>query len=334
MADKKKRNKITKRRAKSGQQKKKKRTLRLVKSKPKLDPQVIERPGMPHMGAPEGFRSISFSQAMMEYGKPLMDRMENEDDLNKVLQMSGLFWNYALSVEKGEADKRLEKEITRAVKSACGMDKKEADALLRQMIERHGYLFPQNIQPEPGLPFMFIRKEVRHIIRPFDYNSLELSDKIISPDKDDAAIISRLKELDEHIYGNTGYETYEKLLFSLKDEVEDKFEKWLIAKRLKGDVKDFSTCLHVYFDFVYGYMHDEVVVLKAVPREYFLEFFEDFLIRKMMVDPNEYIFWPPALKLFYQFLHEKEYLDNPNPIINRINELEPYFIDVLKKQFS
>jgi len=334
MADKKKRNKIIKRRAKAGQQKKKKRTLRLVKSKPKLDPQVIERPGMPHMGAPDGFRSISFSQAMMEYAKPLMDRMENEDDLNKVLQASGLFWNYALSVERGEADERLEKEIIKAVKSTFGMDKQEADALLRQMIERHGYLFPPDIQPEPGLPFMFIRKEVRHIIRPFDNNSLELSDKIIPPDKDDAAIISRLKELDKHISDDTGYEAYEPLLFSLKDEVEDKFEKWLIAKGLKGDARGFSTCLHVYFDFVYGYMHDEVFVFKSVPHECLLEFFEDFLIRKMMADPNEYILWPPALKLFYQFLHEKEYLDNPDPIIHRIDDLEPYFIEVLKKQFS
>ena len=270
----------------------------------------------------------------MEYAKPLMDRMENEDDLNKVLQASGLFWNYALSVEKGEADKKLEKEIIKAVKSTLGMDKQEAGALLRQMIERHGYLFPPDIQPEPGLPFMFIRKEVRHIIRPFDYNSLELSDKIISPDKDDAAIISRLNELDKHISDDTGYEAYESLLFSLKDEVEDKFEKWLIAKGLKGDARDFSTCLHVYFDFVYGYMHDEVVVLRSVPHEYFVEFFEDFLIRKVMVDPNEYIFWPPALKLFYQFLYEKEYLNSPDIIIQQINELEPHFIEVLKKQFS
>ncbi|MBW2169440.1 MAG: hypothetical protein JRG69_09325, partial [Deltaproteobacteria bacterium] len=282
MADKKKRKRIIKKRNKVSQQKKKKRALRLVKSQPKLEPQVIERPGMPHMGAPDGFRSISFSQAMMEYAKPLMERMENEDDLNKALQASGLFWNYALSVERGEADKRLEKKIIRAVKSTFGMDKQEADALLRQMIERHGYLFPQDIQPEPGLPFMFIRKEMLHIIRPFDYNSLKPSDKIIPPDKNDAAIITRLKELDRHIYENAGYEAYEELLFSLKDEVEDKFEKWLIAKGLKGDVTDFSTCLHIYFDFVYGYMHDEVFVFKSVPHERFLEFFEDYQKKKMM----------------------------------------------------
>ncbi|MBW1707978.1 MAG: hypothetical protein JRJ86_22935, partial [Deltaproteobacteria bacterium] len=92
MADKKKRKRIIKKRDKVSQQKKKKRALRLVKSQPKLEPQVIQRPGMPYMGAPDGFRSISFSQAMMEYAKPLMERMENEDDLNKALQASGLFW--------------------------------------------------------------------------------------------------------------------------------------------------------------------------------------------------------------------------------------------------
>ena len=75
-------------------------------------------------------------------------------------------------------------------------------------------------------------------------------------------------------------------------------------------------------------------VLKSVPDLYFLEFFEDFLLRKMMVEPIEYVYWPPALKLFYRFLHEKGYLDNQEDIIREIDKLEPYFIEVLRKQFS
>jgi hypothetical protein len=81
-------------------------------------------------------------------------------------------------------------------------------------------------------------------------------------------------------------------------------------------------------------MHDDTVVLKSVPDIYFLEFFEDFLLRKMMVEPLEYVYWPPALKLFYRFLHEKGYLDNQEDLIRKIDKLEPYFIEVLRKQFS
>jgi len=81
-------------------------------------------------------------------------------------------------------------------------------------------------------------------------------------------------------------------------------------------------------------MHDDVLIIKTVSDPYWMEFFEDFLIRKMMAEPPEYIFWLPALKLFYRFLHEKGYLNNPDKIIRRIDKIEPYFIDVLKHQFS
>ncbi|OPX32944.1 MAG: hypothetical protein B1H11_13355, partial [Desulfobacteraceae bacterium 4484_190.1] len=115
---------------------------------------------------------------------------------------------------------------------------------------------------------------------------------------------------------------------------EERFRRWLIAKGVKESAENFSSCLYIYFDFIYGYMHDEVVIFKSVPDQYFIEFFEDFLIRKLMADPGEYVSWPPALKLFYQFLYEKEYLDNPEAMIRRIDAIEPYFIEVLKKQFS
>ena len=332
MVDKKK--KIAKRRIKTAERKKKKRALRLVRSRPEPAPKVIERPGLPHMGAPEGFRSISMSQAMMEYAKPLMKLVEDDEDFNTALQAAMLFWNYAMSVERGETDAKLEKEIRKTVKSEFDLDKDAADALVEKMIERHSYLFPSDVQPEPGMPFMFIRKEVRHLIRPFDYEKLVFSDKAIPPDQEDTKVINRLRELDRHIYDGADYGAYKELLISLKDEFEDRFEKWLAAKELKNDIKDFSSCLHIYFDFIYGYMHDEVVVFKLVLDQYFMEFFEDFLVRKLMADPEEYVYWPPALKLFYQFLYEKEYLDNPEAIIRQIDAIEPYFIEVLKKQFS
>lgn len=71
---------------------------------------------MPYLGAPEGFRSISFSQAIMEYGAPLMAQAENEKTMNAALQLSSLFWNYALSVRDGKVDLKIEKEIVEGIK--------------------------------------------------------------------------------------------------------------------------------------------------------------------------------------------------------------------------
>ncbi len=330
---KKKEGEIDKQRSKAHEKMKNRRTLRLLKSRPK--PQIIHRPGLPHMGAPEGFRSISISQAIMEYAKPLMKYVDDDEKgIDEAVQISTLLWNYSVSVEGGNEDKELEKKILSALKKAFGYDKSEAHGLFTKMVERHRYLFPQDVRPEPGIPFMFIRKEVRHLIRPFDYEKLILSNKIIPPDQKDRDVIGKIETLDSYIHDGTEYDKYEEFFLSLKDECQDVFEKWLIAKGLKGDVQDLSFCLHTYLDFIYGYMHDDIVVLKSVPNIYFVEFFEDFLLRKMMAEPNEYVYWTPALKLFYQFLHEKGYLKNHRDIIGEIDRVEPYFIEVLKKQFS
>jgi len=181
---------------------------------------------------------------------------------------------------------------------------------------------------------MFIRKEVHYLITPFDYKRLALSDEIFPADQEEEKLIEKIQQLDGYIEDSADYSSYEDLLFSLQDACQERFEKWLTAKGLKEDIRDFSRCLTIYLDFIYGYMHDDTVILKAVPDIYFLEFFEDFLLRKMMVEPGEYIFWPPALKLFYQFLDEKGYLDNPDDLISKIDKVEPYFIEVLRKQFS
>lgn len=120
----------------------------------------------------------------------------------------------------------------------------------------------------------------------------------------------------------------------VKERCEERFRQWLVAKGLDEHAEEFAGCPFIFFDFVYGYTHDEVIVLKTVSERYWMEFFEDFLIRKMMAAPAEYILWPPALKLFYLFLQAKGYLNNSDKIIGQIDKIEPYFIKVLKHQFS
>jgi hypothetical protein len=287
------------------------------------------------MGAPEGFRSIPMSQAIMEYAKPLFEfAKDKEDALNDTLQIGMLIWNYSISVEEGKGDKKIENKIIKSLAPAYNLKKEEAAALLTKMTDRYAYLFPKDKQPEPGTPFMYVRKEVHYLIKPFDYKRLAVSNEIFPADQKDAELIEKIEKMDGYIENSAEFSAYENLLFSLHDECRERFEKWLTAKGLKEDIQDFSFCLQPYLDFIYGYMHDDTVVLKSVPDIYFLEFFEDFLLRKMMAEPMEYVYWPPALKLFYRFLHEKGYLDNQEDMIRKIDKLEPYFIEVLRKQFS
>jgi len=330
---------MEKRRAKARERAKKKRSLRKLQSAKQQDHVVISRPGLSDMGAPEGFRSISFSQAILEYGKPIMDRFnEDIDSLNEGMYLSTLLWNYANDFEKGKKNRELEKlkkEALKVFKKILHLDKEESQTLLEDMIERNYYLFPPDIQPEVPSMFMFIRKEVRHLIRSFDYGKIGFTvEEAIPPGEDDLQFINKLNTLDHHILNDSDYEEFEELLFSLDDECRRLFEKWLREKGFKDYAESYSNCLDIFMHFIYGYMHDDAVLLKSIPDIYFMEFFEDFLLRKMMVDPPKYLYWPPAIKLFYQYLNEKGYLTNSKKIIQQIDRIEPYFITVLRKQFS
>jgi hypothetical protein len=63
-----------------------------------------------------------------------------------------------------------------------------------------------------------------------------------------------------------------------------------------------------------------------------VEFFMDYLLRKVMVKPPQYTHWPPALRLFHRFLAEKGYLDDPEPRIERLHAIEPNFIALVKRR--
>ena len=239
MAKKKKKD-ISKRRAKAREKTKRKRNLRLIKSRAATEPETILRPGLPHMGAPEGFRSISMSQAIMEYAKPLFEFAKDEkNEFNDILQVAMLIWNYAISVEEGKEDKKIENTILKSLASTYSLKKDEAAALLAKMTDRYAYLFPKDKQPEPGTPFMFIRKEVHYLIKPFDYKRLALSNEIFPAEQEDLDLIEKIEKLDGYIENGDDYSSYEDLLFSLHDECRERFEKWLTAKGLRIIFKIF-----------------------------------------------------------------------------------------------
>jgi len=51
-----------------------------------------------------------------------------------------------------------------------------------------------------------------------------------------------------------------------------------------------------------------------------------------MAKPQEYTQWPPALRLFYRFLSEKRYLDDPEPTMASLHAIEPDFIALVQQR--
>ena len=178
-----------------------------------------------------------------------MEQAKNDKAKNADLQLSGIFWNYALSVRDGKVDLKIEKEIVKGAKSVLGLNKEEAQKLIQRMVARYHYLFPEDIQPKPPSPFMFIRKEVRHLIRPFEYGKLNISDRFIPSDTDDQEAIDKLTQLDTLIMDQADYKQFESLLTEVKDRCEERFRQWLIAKGLEEHADDFAECPYIFFDF-------------------------------------------------------------------------------------
>ena len=327
---------ILKRQAKSKEAAKKKRQIRLVKPPSRF----IERPPLVEMDAPKGFIAIPFSQAMMEYAKPLMEKGASDiNDLNKVMELSSSLWNLAMSKQKNDLKEypRWLEMATKGAEKILNLDGEERNRFIEEMIERHIHLFPEEMQPTPPSMFMHMRKDVSYLIRPFDYGRIKFEvNKTIPPDEEDKLMMNNIEKLDEQIKRGNNYDSYEELAMSIEDECPNLFKKWLIAKGFADDPEEYFHCLDIYLTFIYRYLHDDLVLLKSVPDPYIIEFFDDFLLRKVMCKPFEYLYWPPALKLFYRFLNEKGYLsiNDTATILEKLDLIEPHFLEILQKRYQ
>ncbi len=328
-----------KRRNKAAQKKQEKRKAKAAALRRRPEVQVSYRPGIAEMGAPDGFRAIGMAQAMMEYGKPLNEymgkNMQSMDEVNKLMQTSMLLWNHALDDEKGTVDDSRKAEVATTLSQTFRLSRDDAESLRARMVARRSWLFPPDKQPkERTTPFMIMRKETLIDIRPFAYDKLIPTEDNIAPGSEDVALIEKIKRLDRFMIEEGDYEEFEKLLTETKDEAEKLYKKWLADRGFPQEFHRLAECLHVYFDFVYGYAHDDVLTLKTVTLGYLTEFFEDFLLRKVYGDPQEYVDWPPAIKLFYLFLKDKGYMEDTASMMSMINALELRFMEILKKQFA
>jgi len=267
----------------------------------------------------------------MEYAAPIMAYVEDGTvgNMNDALQVGLLLWNQTLP-EVPEAMRQSRGEIVTQIETTLQMNRQEADAFYDQMIERKTYLFPDEIQPEGMTMTMFIRKEVEYLITPFEESQLNLSDEIIPPNRDDDGFLNALEQLDTLIDFGDDDGDWESDFFEMKDLCCERYYHWLRAKGVPETFSDpFSACIEPYLTFIYQY--DTCSVLDVWPYA-IEEFFMDWLMRKVMVKPPEYTQWPPALRLFYRFLSEKGYLDDPEPMLKGLYAIEPEFIALVKQR--
>lgn len=324
---------IARRKAKSKERKNKRRKRRENLSSSRK-PKIIYRPAITDMDEPEGFRSISISQALIEYAKPIIECFgEDSNDVYQLaLDLAMPLWNYAILLEREEEDDLLKTKLTIQIKDSLKININKAREFVEMMLERKSYLFPPEIQPENPTT-MYIRKEEDYLIADFDYNQVKISDDTIPPDDEDTKLIHQIELQDKDIADGTEYEKWEERYFQMVDNCNDRYKKWLIDKGLDKFKDDFPYCIEIFLNFIYTYHHDEYADLKSVSMYHIQEFFTDHLLRKVMVEPFEYVQWIPSLKLFYRFLFEKGYLKDPKPIIHLFDLIEPHFMKILRERY-
>jgi hypothetical protein len=332
MGRKKKRKAIEQRRAQAKGKKRRKPQAKSPRPKPKV--QHMYRPALSDIEAPEGFRAVSMSQAMMEYTKPLLQYVKGDsfEELNEVMQLAMPIWNYSLQSSRPEHKEKKEAIINHIGKT-LKMNEQESTELFEMMVHRKEYLIPQQIQPK--IPqIMFVRKEEQFLIPEFDYGSLHLSEEDYTPDGEDKKLLQMLNKMDKYVVDGVAYDEWEDYYISFEEKCREGFEKWLACRGVKNYSEDFSGNITSYMDFIYRYIHEDVVILRSVQPVYVIEYFTDHLLRKVMVDPPEYIKWTPSLKLFYRYLHEIGYVDEPEKFIVMFDEIEPHFTEILRKRYS
>jgi hypothetical protein len=298
--------------------------------------EFMERPAMSDMDAPKGFRAMSIGQAMQEYGAPLLDRLEGDDFgvIQKGLNLIMQFWNYAISVDEGEDIAKQKKDIMNGMRAILNMPSEEAEEFLSFMIERKKYVLPPEIQPKyPNV--MFVRKEGSHIVREFDYSAAALSDTPFPADEEDLKLIENIQRMDKYIKEQADYSDYEQFCMDMEQECMKRYERWLIQKGINDDLaKDFSFNIELFLNFVYQYMHDDVVVLRYVPPEYFAEFFMDYVLRKVIAQPHELVGYVPSVKYFYRFLVEKGYIESCDTVLKLLDIIEVHYMKALRERYS
>jgi hypothetical protein len=113
--------------------------------------------------APEGYMTVSSSQAMIKYAEPVMDKFElmNIEDSNEAFRVVTLIWNYTIGLNNASLKRNTTKDkndIIKSIAETLSMKRNEAEEFLQVMVERKNKLLPYEIQPH-GTITMYMLKE-------------------------------------------------------------------------------------------------------------------------------------------------------------------------------
>ncbi|KPA09068.1 transcriptional regulator [Candidatus Magnetomorum sp. HK-1] len=132
---------------------------------PGVEKQLVNRPSISEIEAPDGFIPITITQAILEYSKPFMEISESDDvkDQNDIFQIVQSVWNYTIALEGGNDSEDTKMKIFNSMKSIYGMDRKDANEFFEKMIERKRDLFPPEIQQKPSMTIIYLWK--KHVLK-------------------------------------------------------------------------------------------------------------------------------------------------------------------------
>lgn len=295
--------------------------------------QYVKYPAFLTINAPNGFLPTTISHGIMQYMTPLLQyrKSDDEKDFERVLKVGMEIWNSCTSQDDCRSLDEI--ELLNLIKSDLDLNEEDASALLDKMMERKKYLFPEEIQPD--IPtMMFIRQEKKYKITAFDYRSLKFPEKTYEPGKEDMAVCLSLNKLDDYIEDCIDYAKWEDFYYETQGNCLDNFYRWLNHNSIQNS-ELFTQNIMTYLNYVYSYIHEDEITLKSITSLYIKEFLADYIFRQEMIyDPREYTTWPPAMKLFYLYLRDINYLKKPDRVIRIIDRVEPYFVDDLKATYS
>ncbi len=278
--------------------------------------------------APSGFKIVPNAIAIIEFGKPIMEKGEEVcDDINVGLQMTMACWNY--SITRYDNPQTSKTKIINLLVDSFKFNKREADEFLEKMYERMLYLVPPEIQPEYKMN-VYMRIEKRIVLEKFDYKKFSFSDTIIPPNETDKNIVNDIRKLDSFIINRMDYDKWEDFYLRIEEETISQYQNWLINKGIDEVeyLDDFIFYVSIFFDYIYRY--GMKTVLYKVSTKVFINFFANHVLRKATEEePEELSKCPAAIKYFFIFLKEKEYLNTTryDDIIKRLDKQELLFIN-------
>ena len=294
-------------------------------------PDLYQPQPLESLQPPEGFRAITMTQSLISFAEPLQEMCEEDgiEGMNAIIQSANDIWNYTLPKEP-LARKKTPEEIVEELCENFGLDESEAFDLFEEMVERKAWLFPDEIQPADPRN-MFMRKEEEYQIAAFDEGTLELKSDIIPASDEDREMLQALRQLDRMLTDGSAYEDWEDLSFQTEERCCTQYYQWLLAKEApEKQAAEFPYCIEFFLEFIYRY---HAAPLTNIERTDVYDFLHDHLLRKVSIRPDEYVYWPPAIRLFYTFLSEKGYLGDPAPFLRLFAQAEPEFIALLKKLY-